>query len=205
MNDRPRRQLPALERAIVRTLITLSALRGRTTGEDRRIRVRRWVQTRRGHILLHCLAMGIDARELAETRRLVHVNPHTIDIKTCLGAVERQELACPVLLDTRVEPVGVNSDTRPDDTKVVGAIGVLQPDAKSFSFVECVIASIGNGADGRVGHDDVLLIVLVEIVNDLAKTVEREILGVGGEDEAAVHVVDIGPHGLKWDATSLVV
>jgi hypothetical protein len=60
-------------------------------------------------------------------------------------------------------------------------------------------------ADGGVNHDDVVLVVVVEIFHQLTHLLKRESLRIKGEHPTSVHVVYVGPHGLQWDLRLRVV
>jgi hypothetical protein len=57
----------------------------------------------------------------------------------------------------------------------------------------------------RVNHDDVVLVISMEVVNKFAHHGQGESLRVDGEDSSKVHVIDIRPHGLKGNVGQAVV
>jgi FtsP/CotA-like multicopper oxidase with cupredoxin domain len=85
------------------------------------------------------LRKGVRARVVAERGGLVHVNPEAIDVDAVRGVEEEADFIGPVpegevfvsewtsrntkyedlLLRLRVEPVGVDGDTRPNDTEEI--------------------------------------------------------------------------------------
>lgn len=68
------------------------------------------------------------------------------------------------------------------------------------SMVGCVVVL----SDGRIDHQDKLLLAVVQVLDDLPHPVKREAIGVEGEDSAMVHVVNVRPHGpTKVSAFSL--
>lgn len=60
-------------------------------------------------------------------------------------------------------------------------------------------------AHSRVDHDNVMLIVIVEVGYQLPHLFERESLRIKGKHPPLVHVVDICPHRLQRDLCLAVV
>jgi len=73
-------------------------------------------------------------------------------------------------------------------------IGLLEPNAILLTAVESRVVLV---SDGRVNHENVVLAMLVEVVDNLTDFVKRESLRVKSEDPAVVHVIDISPHSLQ--------
>ena len=60
-------------------------------------------------------------------------------------------------------------------------------------------------ANGRVNHDNVMLVVVVEMANQLSHLLNRETLRIEGENIAAPHVIDICPHRFERDSSNRIV
>lgn len=80
--------------------------------------------------------------------------------------------------------------TRPDDTLINRAIRSLEESTCLDAIVERRVVVVGNG---RVDHDDVGLLSLVQSRNQLPHLVQGEALWISGEDMPGVHVIDISP------------
>ena len=188
-------------------LVLLAALAGVALGlEDARPAgelTRRSADGRGGRGEANGSLLGVVAGEVArEVGRFVHVDPEGIDVNTRVPVEEFEELAVPVVADVGSKPVGEGRDTGPDDTLVHGSVLAVQEDLILDALLEGRIGVIG---DGGINHDDVVLVVLVERVDKLAHGGEGETLGVKREGHSAVHVVDVGPHGLERDTGLAVV
>jgi hypothetical protein len=129
----------------------------------------------------------------AEVGWFVHIIPKTVNVHTSIGVEEVQELAIPVLLRVGMKPVGKHSWTRPHSTLVEGAIGSLLP---HFHLGTVFVDIITTTPYSRVNHDNVMLLMLVKVVDQLADHFERVALWVQREEAPELHVVDIGPHSL---------
>ena len=57
----------------------------------------------------------------------------------------------------------------------------------------------------RVHHNNVVLVMLVQVIHQLAHLLQRESLRIQSEHPATIHVVDISPHGLQWNVGMAVV
>ena len=75
-----------------------------------------------------------------------------------------------------------------------GAISLLEQNTILLAAVESRVVLV---SDSRVDHSDVVLVMLVEVVDNLADFVKRESLRVKSKDPAVVHVIDISPHSLQ--------
>lgn len=142
---------------------------------------------------------GEVAREVAG---LVHVDPQSVNVQARLGVEKGLELAVPVRLGVGGEPIGEDGDTGPDDADPDGAVGPQQEHVVLEALVGRRIVLIG---DGWVDHDDVVLVVCVQVVNELTHHGQGETVWVDGKDAAAVHVVNVRPHGLQGNARQAVV
>ena len=60
-----------------------------------------------------------------------------------------------------------------------------------------VVAVVVTTPDSGVDHHDVVLLVSVDVINELADKVKRVTLWIQGEQAAELHVVNIRPHGLN--------
>lgn len=74
-----------------------------------------------------------------------------------------------------MEPIGVRGDTGPDNALVDGPVGLLEEDTLVDAAVEGRVVLVG---DCGVDHDDVVLVVAVEVVDDFAHAGDGEALGV---------------------------
>lgn len=141
--------------------------------------------------------------ETAKGGRLVHVDPKTIDIDTVFGVEEHIELIVPVISGILSEPVREDSDTRPDNAKESRAVLAEKKDVVLDSTVKRRVVVLVAGC--WVNHDDVVLVVLVKMRDERTELLHGVALWVGGEDEATVHIVDIGPHSLEGNAGLTVI
>jgi hypothetical protein len=139
------------------------------------------------------IGLGVEARVRAEVCRLVHVVPETIDVNTSRRVEERSELLVPVLLCVGMEPVREYRGTWPDSTLKERAVGTLLKHVKRSSVVVAVVVTT---PDGGVDHHNVVLLVSVDVINELADKVKRVTLRIQGEQAAELHVVNIRPHSL---------
>jgi hypothetical protein len=118
------------------------------------------------------------------------------------------KLLGPVCLGIGIEPVREGSDARPNHSLVNGTI-LLQENALVTSanerVVSHVILTLSLGSHCRVHHDDVVLVMLMEVVDILANTVNWEAVWVGGHNVSPIHVVDISPHCFERDTGHRVV
>ena len=151
-----------------------------------------WRRLRR---VLGFLRVGyrVGARVRAEVSRLVHVVPQAIDVNTCRGIEKRRELLIPVLLGVGVEPVREDSWTWPNSTFEERAVLALLEYIKRNSIVVAVVVTAPNSG---VDHHDVMLLVGMNIINELANKIKRVSLWIQSEQTAELHVVNIRPHGL---------
>ena len=140
------------------------------------------------------VGLGVEARVRAEVCRLVHVVPKTIDVNTSCRVEERSELLVPVLLCVGVEPVREYRRTWPDSTLKERAVGTLLKHVERSSIVVAIVVTT---PDGGVDHHDVVLLVSVDVINELADKIKRVTLWIQGEQAAELHVVNIRPHGLN--------
>jgi hypothetical protein len=60
-------------------------------------------------------------------------------------------------------------------------------------------------ANSRINHDDILLVMLMQVRNQFPHLVNGEPLRVESEHFPATHVVDISPHSLKRDTSTTIV
>jgi hypothetical protein len=111
-------------------------------------------------------------------------------------------------LGVGVEPVWEAGNTRPYDA-FEDLSFLVQEDTLVASFGERLVCEIviflllvGNS---RVDHDHVVLVVLVQVVDDIPHSVERETVRIEGHDVSVVHVVDVSPHSLQRNAGGRVV
>lgn len=142
--------------------------------------------------------VGVVAGEVAgEVGGLVHVDPEGVNVDASVLVEEVLELAGPVGVGGLGKPVGEDGDAGPDDAKPDGAVGAQEEGVLFDSAVQRGVVLVGHG---RVNHDDVVLVVGVQVGDEGAHLVERVALRVEGEDAATVHVVNVGPHGLEGDA-----
>jgi hypothetical protein len=139
------------------------------------------------------LTIRIRAWVCAKVRGLVHVIPETVDVDTSFRAKELGEFAVPVLLGIWVEPIREDGGTGPDCTFVERTVSPLLPYLELCALIVHIIVA---SPDGRIDHDNVVLLVLMEVVDQLADKLKRVALRIQGEEAAELHVVDIGPHGL---------
>ncbi len=100
-----------------------------------------------------------------EVRRLVHVDPESIDVDSAVGREEDCELVLPVGRDVLREPVGECRYAGPDDALPDGTVASQHEDVILDAALERRILLVGHG---RVYHDDVVLVVRVEMVHELA-------------------------------------
>ena len=137
-----------------------------------------------------------------ETGWLIHVDPKTIDINAIFGVEEELKLVIPVVADILGEPVGKHGNTGPDDAEPRRAVSAEKQDVFLNGSVHGRIILVTSC---RVNHDNIVLVVVVEVGHKGAELLTRVALRVGGEDEATVHVIDISPHRLKWNVGLAVV
>lgn len=95
--------------------------RGRGLEITRESWQRAWVAGTNGgsgrrQVVIPRVTLGIAAWVRAEVGRLVHIDPQAVNIDAGLAVEELGKLVIPVLLDVRVEPIGIRSHTRPDGT-----------------------------------------------------------------------------------------
>lgn len=148
-------------------------------------------------------AIGIVAGEVArEVARLIHVDPERINVQTRALVKEDLELVGPVRLRVLGEPVREDGDAGPDDAEPEGAVGAQEEGILLDATLQWRVVLVRNC---RVDHDNVVLVVGVEVRDDSAHLVELEALRIKREDATAVHVVNVRPHGLKRDASGAVV
>lgn len=150
--------------------------------------------------------LGVVAGEEArEVGGFVHVNPETVNVNARARREELSKLIVPVLGDVGGEPVGEDRDTRPYDTLVEGTVIALEEDVLFDTAGQSGVLRSLCRRHGRIDHDNVLLVVLMEVADQLSHGRERETLRIQGKDPSAVHVVNIGPHRLKGNAGLAVV
>jgi hypothetical protein len=129
----------------------------------------------------------------AEVGRLVHIVPEAVDVYPAGWIEEFGELAVPILLGVGVGPVREDGWTRPHSTFIDRAILPYLPNVLLDTFVVNIVITSPNS---RVNHDDVLLLVCVQMINHLADKLKRIPLGVESEKTTKLHVVDVVPHDL---------
>jgi hypothetical protein len=106
----------------------------------------------------------IVARVRTEISRLIHIVPQSIDVNTSLRIEELQELRIPVLLRIGVKPIGEDSWARPHSTFVERAVRPLLEDLKLSAVVVTIVVT---SPDSRVDHNDVMLLMSMEVVDEL--------------------------------------
>lgn len=142
--------------------------------------------------------VGVVAGEVAgEVGGFVHVNPEGVDVDSRVLVEEMLEFACPVGVGGLGEPIGEDGDAGPDNADPDGAVGAEEEGVLFDSAVQRGVVLVGHS---RVNHDDVVLVVGVQVGDEGAHLVDGVALWVEGEDAATVHVVDVSPHGLEGDA-----
>lgn len=67
---------------------------------------------------------------------------------------------------------------------------------------EYVLTTITNC---RVNHNNVVLVMLVQVIHQLAHFLQWEALRIQSEHPATIHVVDISPHSLQWNVGMAVI
>jgi hypothetical protein len=60
-------------------------------------------------------------------------------------------------------------------------------------------------ANRRIHHHDVVLVMFVQVIHQLAHLLQWETLRIQSEHPAAIHVVNISPHGLQRNVSTAVV
>lgn len=60
-------------------------------------------------------------------------------------------------------------------------------------------------ANSRINHDDILLVMLMQVRNQFPHLVNGKPFRIEGEHLPAIHVVDISPHSLKRDTSTTIV
>lgn len=143
------------------------------------------------------LTLGIRTRVRTEIRWFVHIDPQRIDINACLRIEELKELIVPVLLSAWVEPIRENRRTRPYHASINRPVWILLKDVEIDAIV---VGFVVECRHGWIDHDDVVLLVSVEVVDQLADHVEWEPFRIESEDPSKVHVIDIRPHSLGLSA-----
>jgi hypothetical protein len=116
------------------------------------------------HVRMRGFTFGISTRVRAEVSGLVHVVPQSIDVNTRLRVEELQELPIPVLLCVWVEPIGEDSWARPHGAFVERAV---RPLLENLEFSTVVVTIVITSPDSRVDHDDVMLLVGMEVIDEL--------------------------------------
>lgn len=129
---------------------------------------------------------------------LIHVDPEPIDINARVGIEEAGKLIIPPLLHFWVEPIGKSSHTGPDHPLVDGSVLVDKVPIVSRNRKRriCqIIVFLLLVCHGRIHHDDVMLVIFMEVIDNLSNPIDREAIGVGGHDKSLVHVVYVPPEG----------
>lgn len=166
-------------------------------------RTRRRADRRWGRRITHSGGIRVGTGEVArEVAGLVHVDPQSVNVQAGLGVEKGLELAVPVRLSVRGEPIREDGDTRPDNTDPDGAVSPQQEHVVLEALVGRRVVLVG---DGWVDHDDVVLVICVQVVNELTHHGHGETVWVDGKDAAAVHVINVRPHGLEGNAGQAVV
>lgn len=57
----------------------------------------------------------------------------------------------------------------------------------------------------RIHHHNVVLVMLVQVIHELAHLLQWEALWIESEHSATIHVVDISPHSLQRNMGTAVV
>ncbi|KAI7052603.1 hypothetical protein KC366_g22 [Hortaea werneckii] len=134
-----------------------------------------------------CFRFGVGAGIVAEVCGFIHVDPERINVDTSVCVEERSELAVPVILRARVEPIWEDCNARPDNTLIQSSIITLEENVLLYTFEVSVIVVV---SDSWVHHDNVVLLSLMQRRNQLLHHVQRVPVRIQGEDTAKVHVVD---------------
>lgn len=66
-------------------------------------------------------------------------------------------------------------------------------------------AALTRCANGGIDHDNIMLVVLMQVGHKLANSFYGKPLLVESKDLSTVHVIDIGPHRLQWDLGLAIV
>lgn len=60
-------------------------------------------------------------------------------------------------------------------------------------------------ADGGINHHNVLLVVTMQVINQLAHLVQGEAQRIQCEDASVVHIVNVGPHSFQRNSGLTIV
>jgi hypothetical protein len=146
--------------------------------------------------------------EVVEVSSFVHIDPKSIDINASVGVKEREELIVPVFLNVRVEPVREGCNSGPDHTTEISSV-LLNKQALVTRSRKCIVGQIVVllllKCYRRINHNDVMLVVVVQIVNNIAHPRKWKSVGIQGHYIALVHVIDVGPHRLERNSRGRVV
>lgn len=87
---------------------------------------------------------------------------------------------------------------------------VIYSVASVSNFLPCkgredVLFKLTTDTDSRIHHDDVVLMVSVKIVHQLAHLLERETIRIQSKHTSCVHVVNVCPHGLQRNVSVSVI
>jgi len=116
------------------------------------------------------------------------MNSQSINVHSSVGIEECQELIVPILLSTSLEPVREDGNSWPDNALVQRVIAVLQE--RVDALVEGSIVLIRLVRNGGVDHNDVVLIIAVERIDELTHKFKRKACRIKREDPALVHVIN---------------
>lgn len=142
-------------------------------------------------------------RAVAEVRRLVHIDPQSIDVGSINAVEEIKEHLIPVGACVGMEPVREDCWSRPNNAVVETAIVLLQERVVVDATIESSVWT--SRPDRRVNHDDIVLISRVDSVDEVGDQVRRETLWIQREDSSELHVIDVSPHSLERDICCAVV
>jgi hypothetical protein len=124
------------------------------------------------------LTIGVCAWVIAEVCGLVHIVPKAVDVDAGRRVEELEELVVPVFLGIWMEPIWEHSRSWPDGALEEGPIGSLLED---FQFGTVIIAGIVTAPNSGVNHQNVMLLVLVEIVYQLPNKIKWVTLRIQSE------------------------
>mmetsp|Transcript_397 Transcript_397/g.1181 ORF Transcript_397/g.1181 Transcript_397/m.1181 type:complete len:330 (-) Transcript_397:766-1755(-) len=151
-------------------------------------------------VLLHAFCRDLAHVAGAEVGNFVHVNPQAVERQLVVPLLQ---MVLPPLLCSRVRKVGVVRRARPYLADVGLAGDVFEEHVLGDAVVVGGFPRLHLDARVHYGHPP--LSPAVQLLHPSLEPVQRELDRVNREVLPPIHVVNVGPHGFKWDGGGGVV